>query len=96
MRDAEKSKRPPFQVHLSTMIIASFLAGGIIYADILYYNKEMHLGEKADPERLAYYRARRSYVENETFRLALFEGGCLILFVVGCEQFIRRREGCKP
>ena len=82
--------RHAFQIHLSTMIIASFLAGGLIYAGMLYYRE---LSRNPEMQQTRY---RQRYAENETIRLALFEGGCLILFVVGCELLIRRRESRKP
>lgn len=50
MKDLEKPTQPAFQIHLSTMILASLLAAGMIYADIHYYKVEMHLGEESTPE----------------------------------------------
>ncbi len=88
---SDTPKQPPFQLHLSTLLIAALIAGGMIYADLRYYREISR-----DPEG-QHRRNWQRYAQNETLRLALFQGGCLILFVVGCELLIRRGcEGRRP
>jgi hypothetical protein len=92
---SEKPKRPPFQIHLSTMIVASLLAGIMIYADMHYYHELSRVTAHDSETQQPNYRYRRAYAANETLRLALLEGSVLIFFVLGCEFIIRHREARK-
>ena len=91
-----KPKLARFQIHLSTMIILSFLTGTFIYADILYSRDEMSRISKRESDGLRTFKYVRTNARNETIRIALIEISGLIFFVLALESVIRRREARKP
>jgi hypothetical protein len=107
---SDKPRRAWFQIHLSTAILMMFVAGGLMWAnvveDISYYWVQPYVGDpirlelrkQGWPIRFTEYYLYDSQKPNYWKCAADFATALVILAAIAfvCEYFIRRREARAP